>query len=61
MGLIHHGFFKKPHLNRRVGLSTQKLGRTVWGCTHMWIGKILITLGIINGGFGIRLAFMSPF
>jgi hypothetical protein len=27
----------------------------------MWIGKILITLGIINGGFGIRPVSMSPF
>jgi hypothetical protein len=28
---------------------------------HVWIGKILITLGTMNGWFGIRLASTSPF
>jgi hypothetical protein len=31
------------------------------GRTHMWIRKILITLGTVNGGFGIRLTSISPF
>lgn len=28
---------------------------------HLWVGRSLIVLGIINGGLGIRLASFSPF
>jgi hypothetical protein len=59
-GLIHHGLFKKQLLRWRAGVSIQKPGRTVWGRTHVWIGRSLVTLGVINGGFGIRLASKSP-
>jgi len=30
--------------------------RFVWSYFHIWLGRILITLGIINGGLGLRLA-----
>jgi len=30
-------------------------GRTHWSYLHLWIGRISITLGIINGGFGFML------
>lgn len=30
--------------------------RQVWSYFHIWLGRILITLGIINGGLGLRLA-----
>ena len=61
LGLIHHDLFKKQLLRWKVGMSTQKPGRTIWGRLHVWIGRGLITLGVINGGFGIRLAGKSPF
>jgi hypothetical protein len=44
LGLVHHYRFKK--LNRR----------TVWSYGHLWLGRIAITLGIINGGLGMLLA-----
>lgn len=44
LGLLHHVMFKKH--SRRV----------VWSYGHIWLGRIAITLGIINGGLGLRLA-----
>ncbi|KAL0256926.1 hypothetical protein SLS55_007735 [Diplodia seriata] len=44
MGWLHHKLFKKyGH-------------RTFWSYIHIWLGRILITLGIINGGLGLLLA-----
>jgi hypothetical protein len=31
-------------------------GRTTWSYFHIWLGRIIITLGIINGGLGFLLA-----
>jgi hypothetical protein len=44
LGIIHHLGFKK-HSQRGVVSHI-----------HIWLGRILITLGIINGGLGLRLA-----
>jgi hypothetical protein len=44
LGFMHHRVFKK--YNRR----------TMWSYAHVWVGRIAITLGIINGGLGLRLA-----
>jgi hypothetical protein len=44
IGLIHH----------RRYLSTQKVGK--WTYLHVWYGRILILLGMINGGLGLQLA-----
>lgn len=30
--------------------------RTFWSYGHLWLGRIIITLGIINGGLGLNLA-----
>lgn len=46
-GLVHHRQFKKQP------------GRTPWSHAHLWVGRIAITLGIINGGLGLRLADAS--
>lgn len=43
-GWMHHRMFKK------------KGTRTFWSYGHIWLGRLLITLGIINGGLGFRLA-----
>jgi len=43
-GFLHHALFKKYN------------GRTLWSYVHIWIGRIAITLGIINGGLGFKLA-----
>lgn len=44
LGFLHHNMFKKH--SRRV----------VWSYGHIWLGRIVITLGIINGGLGLRLS-----
>lgn len=48
MGYIHHLKFKKHHR------------RTLWSFGHLWLGRIAITLGMINGGLGLLLAYDAP-
>lgn len=43
-GFLHHSLFKKYGY------------RTFWSYAHIWLGRIAITLGIINGGLGLKLA-----
>jgi hypothetical protein len=44
LGFLHHSLFKKyGH-------------RTMWSYAHIWTGRVAITLGIINGGLGLKLA-----
>lgn len=43
-GLIHHYMYKKYQR------------RTIWATTHVWWGRIILTLGIINGGLGLMLS-----
>ncbi|KAG9190445.1 hypothetical protein G6011_08533 [Alternaria panax] len=44
LGWMHHALFKKYN------------HRTLWSYAHIWVGRIAITLGIINGGLGLLLA-----
>ncbi|RDW90123.1 cytochrome b561 domain-containing protein [Aspergillus mulundensis] len=44
IGLWHHHQFKK----------TQSAG--IWTHAHIWIGRIFLLLGLINGGTGLKLA-----
>ncbi|KAF2091532.1 iron reductase domain protein, partial [Saccharata proteae CBS 121410] len=48
LGLLHHVLFKKHSM------------RTFWSYAHIWLGRILITLGIINGGLGLLFAADTP-
>jgi hypothetical protein len=48
LGYVHHIKFKKYSR------------RTVWSYGHLWLGRILITLGMINGGLGMLLASGAP-
>jgi hypothetical protein len=48
LGFVHHLKFKKYSR------------RTVWSYGHLWLGRIVITLGIINGGLGMLLASDAP-
>jgi hypothetical protein len=48
LGFIHHLKFRKYSR------------RTVWSYGHLWLGRILITLGMINGGLGLLLASDAP-
>ena len=48
LGFIHHLQYKKY------------TRRTVWSHCHLWLGRILITLGMINGGLGLLLASGAP-
>lgn len=47
LGWVHHTQYRK----------TQKRG--VFTFIHVWYGRSLMLLGIVNGGFGIQLA-VSP-
>ncbi|KAI1864250.1 hypothetical protein JX265_008621 [Neoarthrinium moseri] len=44
LGWVHHVRFKR--LGRR----------TAWSQAHLWVGRVAVTLGIINGGLGLQLA-----
>jgi hypothetical protein len=44
LGWMHHLGFRKYQR------------RTWWSYSHIWVGRIAITLGIINGGLGLKLA-----
>lgn len=44
-------------MHHRKYLATQQ--RTAWAVLHVWYGRILIFLGIINGGLGLKLAANS--
>lgn len=43
-GFLHHSLYKKHN------------SRTLSSYVHLWLGRIVITLGIINGGLGFMLA-----
>ena len=47
-GYLHHRFYKRqaPGVNRFTGL-------------HVWGGRAMVTLGIVNGGLGLQLAGSS--
>lgn len=47
-GFVHHLKFKKYNC------------RTFWSYVHLWLGRILITLGMLNGGLGLLLASGAP-
>lgn len=44
LGLLHHRLFKKYSHH------------TLWSYGHIWLGRAAVTLGIINGGLGLKLA-----
>ncbi|OAA58442.1 integral membrane protein [Niveomyces insectorum RCEF 264] len=46
-GFLHHARFRQ--LGRR----------TIWSYLHLWNGRIGITVGMVNGGLGLRLANAS--
>lgn len=44
LGIFHHSNYKKYQR------------RTLWSYGHLWNGRVVITLGMINGGLGLMLA-----
>jgi hypothetical protein len=44
LGFLHHSAYRKYQR------------RTMWSYGHLWNGRTIITLGIINGGLGFKLA-----
>lgn len=44
LGFAHHSRFKR--FKRR----------TIFSHAHLWLGRVSITLGIVNGGLGLKLA-----
>jgi hypothetical protein len=49
VGFVHHRVYKK----------VQK--RQVWSYVHLTIGRVGITLGIVNGGLGLYLSNASDY
>ncbi|KAI2619277.1 hypothetical protein GGR54DRAFT_647944 [Hypoxylon sp. NC1633] len=47
LGIYHHRQFKR--LKRR----------TVFSHAHLWLGRLMVTLGVVNGGLGLQLAGAS--
>ena len=43
-GVLHHHFFKRDKK------------RNIFSYGHIWLGRCVIILGIINGGLGLQLA-----
>ncbi|KAK5691317.1 hypothetical protein LTR17_025683 [Elasticomyces elasticus] len=46
-GFLHHHLYKKSQR------------RTAWSHVHVWIGRVAIVVGIINGGTGLKLGHAS--
>ncbi|MCJ1463566.1 hypothetical protein MMC07_002174 [Pseudocyphellaria aurata] len=44
LGMVHHNVFKRTNQ------------RSFWSTAHVWYGRVLITIGIINGGLGLELS-----
>ena len=44
LGYLHHQMYKKNHQ------------RTWLAVVHVWVGRILLILGLINGGLGLQAA-----
>ena len=49
LGFLHHASYKK------------RGKRSAWSHLHNWTGRIIITLGVINGGLGLKLAKLAPY
>jgi len=60
-GLIHHTIYKRRVAATKAGRPTKPPGRTAIGTIHLWLGRLLIVLGVINGGLGLRLASYTDF
>ena len=56
-GYIHHRIFKKRLDAINAGDTRKKLGRTIITQVHLWLGRLLITVGVINGGLGIMVTW----
>ena len=59
-GIVHHARFKKAQKKAKMQKNNDNKstssGRTWVSYVHLWIGRLGITLGIINGGLGFALA-----
>jgi hypothetical protein len=61
LGWIHHIIFRRRLIAFKKGIDAKKPGRTILTRLHIWIGRTLILLGVVNGGLGLRLAATTPF
>ena len=58
LGYAHHVLFKTRFLALQAGEPHAKApGRTVVTQCHLWLGRILVPLGIINGALGIKASW----
>jgi len=60
-GLIHHTIYKRRVAATKAGRPTKPPGRTAIGTIHLWLGRLLIVLGVVNGGLGLRLASYTDY
>ncbi|KAL8921979.1 MAG: hypothetical protein Q9208_005433 [Pyrenodesmia sp. 3 TL-2023] len=44
LGYVHHRIY------------VRRKEKTVWGVAHVWYGRVLILLAVINGGLGLQLS-----
>ncbi|KAK3312690.1 integral membrane protein [Apodospora peruviana] len=56
VGILLQPFIGYIHHRRYV--RTQQ--RSNWSTIHVWFGRTLLLLGIVNGGLGLQLALGSP-
>jgi len=45
LGILHHRVYKNVEKKR-----------SIWAILHVWWGRIIVTLAIINGGLGLELS-----
>ena len=60
LGWVHHRIYRARSLALDTTNRGPRPGRTIWGRLHLWLGRCLITLGIINGGLGLMMMNGSP-
>ena len=60
LGWVHHRIYRARSIIIANTNRGPRPGRTIWGRVHLWLGRCLITLGIINGGVGLRMLEDSP-
>jgi hypothetical protein len=60
LGWVHHRIYRARSIIIANTNRGPRPGRTIWGRLHLWLGRCLITLGIINGGLGLQMLEDSP-
>lgn len=60
LGALHHRAYKRMSTNVDLGGKMNRPRTTIPGVVHLWLGRLLIISGVINGALGLKLAAESP-